>query len=85
MCVHHARIGETIGRELRHVDVPGSAAQSAMAGMGMPDSLVALLKSLQHVIKQRWAADIGTDVRTLTGHAPRRFDDFMAASAAVWR
>jgi hypothetical protein len=40
--------------------------------------------SLNHVIKQGWAAGITDDVRRLTGHAPRTFGAFVAENRAAW-
>lgn len=80
-----AIISKAIGREVRYVDVPESAAQQAMQGMGLPPALVEWFMSLNHVIKQGWAAGITGDVQQLTGHAPRRFADFVQENAAAWR
>jgi len=78
-------ISEVVGREIRYVDVPESATRQAMEGMGMHPALVDWLMSLHHVVKQGWAAELTDDVRRLTGHAPRRFVDFVAEQAAVLR
>lgn len=80
-----AAIGEAIGRKLNYVDVPESAAQDAMQGMGMPAVMIDWFMSLNHVIKQGWAAGISGDVHKLTGHAPRRFTDFVRENVAAWR
>lgn len=40
---------------------------------------------LNHVIKQGWAAGISQDVKSLTGHAPRSFADFVTENVAAWR
>jgi NAD(P)H dehydrogenase (quinone) len=80
-----AEISQAIGREVRYVDVPEAAARQAMQGMGMPEVMVDWLMSLNHVVKQGWAARITDDVQQLTGHAPRRFADFVRENADVWR
>lgn len=80
-----ALISKAIGREVRYVDVPEAAAQEAMQGMGLPPALVEWFMSLNHVIKQGWAAGITGDVQQLTGHAPRRFADFVLENVAAWR
>jgi hypothetical protein len=56
-----------------------------MTQMGMPPQLIDWLMSLNHVIKQGWAAGLTDDVRRLTGHAPRRFADFAREHADAWR
>lgn len=78
-------IAEAAGHPVRYVDVPEAAARDALQGMGMPGSVVDWLMSLHHVVKQGWAAGISPDVQALTGHAPRRFIDFVAENAAAWR
>jgi uncharacterized protein YbjT (DUF2867 family) len=76
-------IGRAAGRKIAYVDVPESAAREAMAGM--PPVMVEWFMSLHHVIKQGWAAGISDDVQRLTGRAPRRFADFVAENANVWK
>jgi len=80
-----AEISQAIGREVRYVDVPEAPAQQAMQGMGTPEVMIDWLMSLNHVVKQGWAARITDDVQQLTGHAPRRFADFVRENADVWR
>jgi uncharacterized protein YbjT (DUF2867 family) len=76
-------IGKAAGHPIAYVDVPESAAREAMAGM--PPVMIDWFLSLHHVIKQGWAAAISDDVRTLTGHAPRRLADFAAENAGAWK
>ncbi len=80
-----ASISAATSRTVQYVDVPESAAQQAMQEMGMPAVLIDWFMSLNHVIKQGWAAGVTDDVLRLTGHAPRRFDDFARENAAAWR
>lgn len=80
-----ADIGRAIGRDVAYVDVPEQAAVDAMTQMGMPPQLIDWLMSLNHVIKQGWAAGLTDDVRRLTGHPPRRFADFAREHADAWR
>lgn len=79
-----ATIAGVIGRTVNCVDVPEAAAEQAMQGMGMAAVMIEWFMSLNHVIKQGWAAGITDDVQTLTGHAPRRFADFVAQNKAAW-
>ncbi len=80
-----AAISRAVGREIRYVDVPEAAAVASMTQMGFPAQLIDWLMSLNHVIKQGWAAGLSDDVRRLTGHAPRRFEAFAREHAAAWR
>ncbi|MCZ8235363.1 MAG: SDR family oxidoreductase [Inhella sp.] len=80
-----AAISRAVGREIRYVDVPEAAAVEAMTQMGFAPTLIDWLMSLNHVIKQGWAAGLSDDVKRLTGHAPRTFDAFAREHAAAWR
>ncbi|NRF68910.1 NmrA family NAD(P)-binding protein [Aquincola sp. S2] len=80
-----AAISEAAGRRIDYVDVPESAAEAAMLGMGMPAPVIEWFMSLHHVVKQGWAAGLSDDVQALTGHAPRRFLDFVAENAGAFR
>jgi uncharacterized protein YbjT (DUF2867 family) len=76
-------IGKAAGHPIAYVDVAESAAREAMGGM--PPVMIDWFLSLHHAIKQGWAAGISDDVRTLTGHAPRRLADFAAENANAWK
>jgi uncharacterized protein YbjT (DUF2867 family) len=80
-----ALIGRETGREPRYVDVPEPVAADAMAQAGFPPVVVEWLMSLNHVIKQGWAAGVSPAVEQLTGHPPRRFESFAREHAAAWR
>ena len=76
-------IGSAAEHPIAYVDVPESAAREAMAGM--PPVMVDWFMSLNHVIKQGWAAGVSGDVQRLTGHAPRTFADFALENARAFR
>jgi uncharacterized protein YbjT (DUF2867 family) len=80
-----AAIGEAAGHRVDYIDVPESAARDAMLGIGMPEVVVEWFMSLNHVVKQGWAGGLTDDVKTLTGHAPRRFVDFVRENAPAFR
>lgn len=77
------QIAAAAGHAIRYVDVPEAAAREAMAGM--PPVMIEWFMSLNHIIKQGWAAGVTDDVQRLTGRAPRRFADFVVENAAAWR
>ncbi|KNZ33144.1 MAG: nucleoside-diphosphate sugar epimerase [Methylibium sp. NZG] len=80
-----ALVSRAIGRPVAYVDVPEAAAVEAMQGMGVPAPLIGWFMSLNHVVKQGWAAGISGDVAALTGHPPRRLEAFIAENVAAWR
>lgn len=65
--------------------MPETATQPALRDRGRPAVMIDGFMSLNHVIKQGWAAAVTDDVQRLTGHAPRRFADFARENAAAWR
>ena len=79
-----ARIARATGRAIRYDDISEDEAEKALRAWGLPDIMVRHFMSLNHVYKQGWAAAISPDVERLTGHAPRRFDDFARENAAAW-
>jgi NAD(P)H dehydrogenase (quinone) len=79
-----ALIGQAIGKTVAYVDVPEATAQAAMQDMGMPPVMVAWFMGLHMAVKNGWAGAVTDDVQTLTGHAPRRFADFVTEHKAAW-
>jgi uncharacterized protein YbjT (DUF2867 family) len=80
-----ALISQAVGKPIAYVDVPETTAVESMQGMGMPAVLIDWFMSLNHAVKQGWTAGVTTDVAALSGHPPRRFEDFVAENAAAWR
>jgi uncharacterized protein YbjT (DUF2867 family) len=80
-----AIIAAAAGRPVRYDDVTEAQARSAMLGWGMDPVVVEWTLSLSQVYKQGWASGVSPDVERLTGHAPRRFADFVAENLAAWR
>jgi len=80
-----SEIARTIGREVRYVDAPEAAAVQSMQSTGMSEIMVDWFMSLHQTIKQGRAAKITEDVQRLTGHAPRRFADFVVENTSAWR
>lgn len=80
-----AMIAAAAGHPVRYDDISEAQAKAAMLDWGMDAQVVAWTLSLSYVYKQGWGAGISPDVQALTGHAPRRFADFVAENAAAWR
>lgn len=80
-----AMIGRAIGRSLRYEALSPEQADAALRSAGLPPAQIALYSSLAQVYRQGWAAGLTPDVQSLTGHAPRRFADFVTEHAAAWR
>lgn len=78
-------IAREIGREVKYVDIPEQAALDTMTNMGVPPTVIEWLMSLNHVIKQGWAAGVSPMVQQITGREPRRFEDFVRENVAAWK
>ncbi|MCA3745061.1 NmrA family NAD(P)-binding protein [Phenylobacterium sp.] len=78
-------IARQIGRDVRYVDVPEAAAVDSLTRMGSPPQVIEWLMSLNHVIKQGWAAGVSPVVKTITGRPPRNLADFVRENAAAWK
>jgi len=78
-------IARQIGRDVRYVDVPEAAAVDSLTRMGSPPQVIEWLMSLNHVIKQGWAAGVSPVVETITGRPPRNLADFVRENAAALR
>ncbi len=77
-------IGQVVGHPIAYEAISAEQAEATMRGWGLPEAQIALYSSLAYVYRQGWAAAISPDVQSITGHAPRRFEDFAKAHAAAW-
>jgi uncharacterized protein YbjT (DUF2867 family) len=80
-----ATIGKVTGRPIRYVDVPESAARSAMLGAGTPAWMTDAMMELHAIAKAGYAAVVTDDVANLTGTPARTFAEYAKENAASWR
>lgn len=80
-----ATISAATGRPVDYVDVPASAVENGMQQGGVPAPLIDWYLSLHAVVKAGYAAGVSPQVEALTGHAPRRFGDFVREHAEAWK
>lgn len=78
-------LGSVLGRPLKYVNVPDSAAREAMGQMGMPapyaDAMVGLIQTLRSIGR----IEPTGDVKALLGRQPRSFRQWAEANAAAFR
>jgi uncharacterized protein YbjT (DUF2867 family) len=73
------KLGDSIGRSLRFVDVPPEAALRNMERSGMPPGLAeGVIGSLAQA-KEAFSSEIRPTVKKVTGHDPRSFDQWVQA------
>ena len=78
-------LSQVVGREIKYVDVPESAARDAMLNAGMAEWQVDLLMELHAINKQgRWSA-ITSDVQEVIGKPPIDFREFARDHADKFR
>ena len=80
-----AVLSSVSGRNISYVDVPESAARSAMLGLGMPAWMVDAMLELHAIDKAGYAAVVTDDVAKITGTPARSFADFAKEHAASWQ
>lgn len=80
-----AEIGKVTGRNIRYVDVPESAAEGAMKGMGLPGWMVQVMMELHGICKAGYASGVSPAVGELLGRPPRTFAEFAKDYAAAWK
>ena len=78
-------LSKVTGRKITYVDVPESAAKSAMLGLGMPGWMVDAMMELHAIDKAGYAAGVTDTVEKLTGQKARTFTDFAHENASKWR
>ena len=74
-----------IGRKVSYVDVPESAAKTAMLGLGMPGWMVDAMMELHAIDKAGYAAAVTDTVEKVTGKKARTFSEFARENASKWR
>ena len=77
-------MSEVLGRAVSFVEVSQEAGRASMAQMGMPESLVDWLDSLNALVSAGHAAGISPDVQTLLGRAPIGFRQFVQDFREKW-
>jgi uncharacterized protein YbjT (DUF2867 family) len=65
-----------LGKDIKYVSVPGEAALGSMLQMGMPEWIGKGYVELSEGFSENFAASVTDNVRMLTGHAARSFEQF---------
>jgi uncharacterized protein YbjT (DUF2867 family) len=78
-------IGRAIGKSIRHTDPPLDEYLRKSAAAGTPQKSVDYYGRIYGFICGGEAAALNSDVRNVTGHAPRAMDAFIAENLNAWR
>jgi uncharacterized protein YbjT (DUF2867 family) len=74
-------IGRSIGKPVKFVNVPDSAARDSMLGQGMQTQVVDAMLEFCGVIRQNQAALVTDTVQRVTGRQPRTFESWVQENA----
>lgn len=80
-----AAIAAASGREVKAVTITPEQAVEGMKQYGMPQFMIDLMDSLNHVIAAGYAAGISPDAKNILGREPIRFAQFAKDHAAAWK
>jgi len=78
-------LGKAIGKSIKYVDVPDSAAKESMVGMGMPAQLVDILLEYTNLVRAGQADQVTDAIPRLTGKPGRTFEAWCRENAAAFK
>lgn len=73
-----AIISQAIGRPVSYNAVSDEVFIGILTGAGVPQDYASFLASIFHPVREGWTAAVSGDVETLTGHAPRSLQTYVA-------
>ena len=79
-------LSKALGRDIRHISLPPADLKAGMLAEGMPEAIADRMLDLERYFRENRASRITDDVRQVTGREPRRFAEYVRATAAtgVW-
>jgi hypothetical protein len=79
-----AILGDAIGRKLKYVDVPDSAAKDSMLGAGLQASYVDAILELTNLVRAGKTGQVTNTVQEISGSPARTFSAWARENAAVF-
>lgn len=73
-----AIISQAIGKPVSYSAVSDEVFIGILTGAGVPQDYAAFLASIFYPVREGWTSAITGDVETLTGHAPRSLETYVA-------
>jgi uncharacterized protein YbjT (DUF2867 family) len=80
-----ATFSKVLGKEVKYVSVPGEAAKESLVGMGLPEWIAEGYVELSAGFSQGFANRTTDNVKTLSGHPARSFEQFARDHAQVFK
>ena len=78
-------IGRVIGKPVKYVNVPDSAARESMIGQGWPAQMADYMLEFTGLVRAGQAAAVADTVQQVTGRAPRTFEAWVKENAAAFK
>jgi uncharacterized protein YbjT (DUF2867 family) len=72
-----ATFSEVLGKQIKYVDVPESAAEDSMKKMGLPAWMIKCLMELNQITKAGYVADVSHDLESVLGRKQNSFFQFV--------
>ena len=79
-----AIFSEVLNREIKYVDVPEDAARKIMVDSKMPAWMIDAVMELNKIGKAGYVAQVLSTVADVTGHNPRKFQQFAGENKAFF-
>lgn len=79
------RLGEALGKPVRHVSLSLEELTARWVALGLPGDYAALLAGMDGEIARGAEARTSEEVERVTGRPARTFTDFVRTSLAAWR
>jgi uncharacterized protein YbjT (DUF2867 family) len=73
-----AIISQAIGKPVSYSPVSDEVFIGILTGAGVPKDYASFLASIFHPVREGWTSAVTGDVETLTGHAPRSLETYVA-------
>ncbi|WP_421415801.1 SDR family oxidoreductase [Agrobacterium tumefaciens] len=80
-----AIISQAIGKPVGYSAVSDDVFIGILTGAGVPKDYAAFLASIFYPVREGWTSAVTGDVETLTGHAPRSLETYVADHVAALR
>ena len=79
-------LSKALGRTIRHISLSPADLKAGMLAEGMPEAIADRMLDLERYFREDRASRITEDVRQVTGREPRRFAEYVQATAptGVW-
>jgi uncharacterized protein YbjT (DUF2867 family) len=74
-------LAAALGRDVHHVALPPADLRHGMLAEGMPESIADRMLDLERYFREGRAERVTDDVARVSGHAPRRFVDYVREAA----